>query len=216
MTALARCQPPVTHTPLPEDVVCRLDDDISNDLAAATVALKNQTVQKLFRPTDHGDMSKMHVEYDSKGRAIRAIVTILPTPTAEPTYASRTIVNPGQPMPYIRLPSTDLPTLSTTVRLHSLSAEHEFVFRVLMDTMQRHIDKEENIPQLTMSVLGNAGKVQNIFVRISYMLIVHLCRCWKIQDYSSFAMAPFPTQCFTFGPCDILHMEGSYAYWNAI
>lgn len=100
----------------------------------------------------------MHIDFDIAGRATCAIVTMVPSPGQELTCAAQTIVNPGQPMPYIRLPAEELPTIETTVQLHGLSREQEFAFRLIMETMQRHIDREDSIPQLTMSVLGNAGK----------------------------------------------------------
>ena len=158
MTELAQHPAHIVTTTSPNTVVYKFTADIGSTLDNATSSLRDQTLRHQFKRTDTVDDSTMHIQYDSNGCATSAIVTILPYPGAVVNVAAQTIVNPGQPMPYIRLPKKDRPSISTTVQLHNLSSEQEFTFRLIMETMQKHLAKESDIDQLTMSVLGSAGK----------------------------------------------------------
>jgi hypothetical protein len=135
---------------------------IQSTLDIAADVLRDQTVQRIFQDRDVEHNKSMHIDFDSMGTATCAIVTMVPCPGRQLDSAAQTIVNPGQPMPYIRLPDAHRPTIETTVQLHQLSAEQEFAFRLIMETMQKHIDQQQDIPQLTMSVLGNAGKLLHV------------------------------------------------------
>ena len=158
MSDIAHQRPNIVRSPSPATHVYRYTGDVEAALDAAASALRNQTLRKQFDTTTTAEASTMDIQYDSAGIATSAIVTLLPRPGAVPSVAAQTIVVPGQPMPYIRLPDDDRPSISATVQLHQLSSEQEFAFRLIMDTMQKHLAKESDIPQLTMSVLGNAGK----------------------------------------------------------
>ena len=161
ISSLAHCSASIASSPLPGNIVYKIDQEVQNGLDAAAKVLQNQTVRQLFNPSDVNDTDlTIHVERDSSGRAVRAIVTIV-SPTAQGFHnigAQHTVINAGEAMPYIRLPEVERPTVADTVSLHKLSTEQEFAFRLIMKTMQGHIDKEQNIPQLTMSILGNAGE----------------------------------------------------------
>lgn len=150
----------------------KIDNDVEQGLNIATQILQDQSVQRLFQPMEDDQAPTITIERDSDGRAIRAVVTIVSTNMPHLNIgASQSIINAGEAMPYIRLPVAERPDVNDSVHLHHLSKEQEFAFRLIMKTLQQHIDKERDIPQLTMSVFGNAGKS---YVRRMHESICHL------------------------------------------
>ena len=158
MADLARHPANIIHLPSPDNHVYKCTPDVESALDCASSTLRDQTLRSQFKRDNTIVDSTMDIRYDSTGRATSAVVTIIPCPGMVPNTAAQTIVVPGQPMPYIRLPDDQRPSVSATVELHQLSSEQEFAFRLIMDTMHKHLAKESDIPQLTMSVLGSAGK----------------------------------------------------------
>jgi hypothetical protein len=59
-------------------------------------------------------------------------------------------------MPYVR--SEVPPSVRTTAELHRLSSEQEFAFRIIMNTMDKHLAGRVDVEQLTLSIIGNAGE----------------------------------------------------------
>ena len=121
-----------------------------------------------WTPPWTSDMIVMVVRY------LQSSLNIIPGPGTMLSTAAQTIVVPGQPMPYIHLPDDQRPSVSATVELHQLSSEQEFAFRLIMDTMQKHLAKEIDIPQLTMSVLGNAGKYIHRIIKLFWYACIQI------------------------------------------
>jgi hypothetical protein len=126
------------------------------DFAAGALRSVKQIVQPREPVPDKG--AALHINYDAFGRAFSAEVSVIEDPGQEPSRAARTIVNAGEAMPYIRLPQGQRPSQNTTIELHNLSEEQAFTFKLTMEPLQRHMDGEQDVPQLKMSVLGNAGE----------------------------------------------------------
>lgn len=160
ISELAHHPATVATTPLPSTVVYKIDDEVQNGLNKAAKELQNQTVQKLFEPIEIDDGSSLHIERNTSGEAIGAVVTYVTTRGQRHNITTQhTMIKPGNAMPYIRLPDSQRPSVSDSVQLNKLSTEQEFAFRLIMGTMEKHINKEKDIPQLTMSILGNAGEL---------------------------------------------------------
>lgn len=171
-------------------------NDLHTDLKEAPAKLRNMTLQNQLRAMDDDKHRQpeaaMQIRYDTSGRATCAVVTMLPRPDVAPSAIAQTIVSPGQPMPYIRLPDAERPTTDATVRLHKLSSEQEFAFRLIMDTLDKHVAKENNIPQLTMSVLGNAGMaIHNLFSKLPIrVILLSACSLGSVAMRSGFPLLP--------------------------
>ena len=174
MADLARHPATIIQPPSPDNHVYKCTSDVETALDCASSTLRDQTLRKQFNKDNSIVDSTMDIRYDSNGRAISAVVTIIPGPGTLPSTAAQTIVVPGQPMPYIHLPDDQRPSVSATVELHQLSSEQEFAFRLIMDTMQKHLAKEIDIPQLTMSVLGNAGKYIHRIIKLFWYACIQI------------------------------------------
>lgn len=158
--SMAACPVDVVLQPYSPTTVYHSSKKMDNALAVAASKLKSHKMQALLQhPSTDAEMEpSLHLVYDATGRAVGATVTMVPCPETRATLAAATNVKAGDAMPYIRLPEGQRLTVAATAQLHLLSDEQEFAFRLIMDTMERHLRKEENIPQLTMSILGSAGE----------------------------------------------------------
>lgn len=159
LTALALC-PAAVSLSSPPDTVYRCSNVMEAVLKAARAQLRKQNLTEQLHQNvavEAADRS-VDIQFDSAGRAVAAVVSMVPAPVAAPIAASQTIYRPGEAMPYVRLPEQRRPDVTVTVQLHGLSAEQEFAFRVIMNTMQQHLDGATDVPQLTMAILGNAGE----------------------------------------------------------
>ena len=125
--------------------------------------LKDQTIQRRMTTKTVESDDSLYIEYDADNRATQAVVKVMKVPTNKPLPATYTVIPAVSSMPYIRLPKGSRPTHSATVELHKLSVEQEFSFRLIMEPLQKHLDGETDIPQLTMSVVGNAGEWSMLF-----------------------------------------------------
>ena len=147
--AVASCPPPVILTPCPPASVYPSSPAIKEALAVAASKLKDHKIQALLQPpVDSSEFTSepsLHLEYDGAGRAIGAVVTMSTCPDTRAAQAAATNVKAGEAMPFIRLPLEDRPSITTTAQLHLLSDEQEFAFRLIMDTMDKHLRKEQDI-----------------------------------------------------------------------
>ena len=159
MTELNKFPAAVVRVRLMDTTAYNSNIHVKDGLNYAADKLKDQLNIFQFRTDDADPGAAISISYSASGQAMKAIVTMMAKPGDGPDQAARTIVAAGQAMPYIRLPESERPSFDATVQLHNLSIEQEFTFRLVMDTLQKHIDGEMDVPQLTMSVLGNAGEL---------------------------------------------------------
>lgn len=165
--AIAACPPDIILQPCSTTTVYWSSCDVTTALEVATSKLRDHKVQALLQqPVNDEEKPTMSLQFDASGRAIGAVVTVMPCPASRAEMAAATNVKAGETMLYIRLAKEELPSVTNTSHLHLLSDEQEFAFRLIMDTMDKHLQKEENIPQLLMSILGSAG--EDMSVRIMY------------------------------------------------
>ena len=163
--AVAACPPDIILESCSTETVYRSSCSVVKALEDATSKLRDHKVQALLQqPIAEEEEPTMHLQYDASGRVVGAVVTMVPCPASRAEMAAATNVKAGEAMPYIRLPKEELPNVANTSQLHLLSDEQEFAFRLIMDTMDKHLQKEENVPQLTMSILGSAGEKEIIML----------------------------------------------------
>ena len=163
LTPLTGCPAAVCQEKYATDSValCNLGDE--QDQKAAQRALKDLTMTgRSGAQTSPADGS-LHIDYDGEHNAVSASVILMPVPTADGlTTLPKMKIAPGKPLPYIRLPDGERPTLTTTVQLHSLSREQEFAFRTIMQTMEPYLTTANaEPPQLTMCITGSAGAISS-------------------------------------------------------
>ena len=125
----------------------------------ARLAMQRFSEAQLKRSSDDDETSRnAYIEKDYRGNAV-AFVIRKAMPGIDLSAAPElTRVLPGQPIPFVKL--DDLPDIPSTAQLHRLDPEQTVAFGAIAQRLQMHISGMalEDVPQLTMSVFGTAGK----------------------------------------------------------
>jgi len=129
-------------------------------LSSARLAMQRFVESQLQRPSEN-TTDKKHpsafVEYDNNG-IVSAFVIQMDTPGADLSAIPETTrVLPGQDIPFVKL--DNVPDILTTAALHALDKEQIVGFGAITQRLQQHIAgvSLNDIPQLMMAILGNAG-----------------------------------------------------------
>ena len=136
-------------------VICRdvntsqviMEKNSTFDLTSAEEAMKNKA-----DPTQTSSSTqRLYPDKDNSDQITGAYVKILD----EPHSARIQTFKNGDDMPYVKMDNPPSPKL--TIQLHGLSSEQSLSFLLIVDTLQRHLDGENTVPQLLLQVMGNAG-----------------------------------------------------------
>jgi hypothetical protein len=151
----------VCHTPCEfGKAVHKYNDQWQRRIESATENLKDISFQKQLVAQDRAVEAdkRIRIERSNTGGALHAIVSFRPLPATSPGEWADSIIPHGESLPYIRLPNAERPSLDDTIRLCCLCEEQEFAFRLIMMPLLRHMQGDEDVPQLTMTMLGGAGE----------------------------------------------------------
>jgi hypothetical protein len=123
----------------------------------ARQAMQRFSEAQIQRPTDDPQRSA-YIDRDYVGNAVAFVIRMVKPGIDLSEAAELTRVLPGQPIPFVKL--DEPPDIPTTASLHLLDPEQTVGFGAIAQRLHQHIvgAPGDDIPQLLLSVLGNAGE----------------------------------------------------------
>jgi hypothetical protein len=160
--------PPPAHVCVDHsDRIVKCDEAISNSLRYAAATLKDyKTHASLVLPPKPPADRTLRLEYNNDGRVRGATVMLVAHPGVETTASvgAEGYIPAGNQPAYVKTSPEKRPSVEETAQLFGLCEEQAVAFGIIMDTLVREIAGEENVPQLTMSLMGHAGAVLRVCI----------------------------------------------------